>query len=98
MFIVSLTYVVELAQIETHLPAHIAWLERGYAAGLFLASGRKVPRTGGIILAQADDLAALEAVLAEDPFRVHGLAQYQVTEFIPSKTAPALAGLQIAGR
>lgn len=94
MFIVSLTYVVELAQIETHLPAHIAWLERGYAAGLFLASGLKVPRTGGIILAQADDLAALEAVLAEDPFQVHGLAQYQVTEFIPSKTAPALAGLQ----
>ena len=97
MFIVSLTYVVELAQIEAHLPAHIAWLERGYAAGLFLASGRKVPRTGGIILAQADSLATLEATLAEDPFQLHGLARYTITEFIPSKTAPALASLQAPG-
>lgn len=94
MFIVSLTYIADLAQIEAQLPAHLAWLERGYAAGIFLASGRKVPRTGGIILAQADDLTTLEGLLADDPFRRHGLARYEVTEFIPSKTAAALTSLR----
>ncbi|WP_323916952.1 YciI family protein [Aeromonas caviae] len=47
MFVVTLTYVKPLAEIDALIPAHIAWLERQYAAGHFLASGRRVPRIGG---------------------------------------------------
>ncbi|WP_432454403.1 MULTISPECIES: YciI family protein [unclassified Agarivorans] len=90
MFIVSLNYICDLADVETHLDAHIQYLDRHYAAGVFLASGRKVPRTGGVILAQADSRTALDAILAEDPFKIHQLAEYEVTEFIPTKTSPAL--------
>lgn len=86
MFVVSLTYQCELHEIDAHLPGHIDFLERCYSAGLFLASGRKVPRTGGIILAHHMTRAELEQLLTQDPFHQHNLASYDITEFVPTKT------------
>ncbi|CAM3745287.1 YciI-like protein [Vibrio aerogenes CECT 7868] len=94
MFIVSLTYRCELSEIEAHLAAHIEYLEQQYTLGHFLASGRKVPRTGGVILADMPSKEALEAVLAEDPFKQHQLADYDVIEFIPTKTNEALSSIR----
>ncbi|WP_329564918.1 YciI family protein [Kitasatospora sp. NBC_01266] len=95
MFVITLTYTVPLERIDELIPAHVEWLDRNYAAGTFLASGRREPRTGGVILAQAASPAALHAVLAEDPFNKAGAAQYQVVEFLPTKTAPALESLLV---
>jgi uncharacterized protein YciI len=60
MFAVSISYTVELSEVDPHIEAHIAYLEKYYAAGNFIASGRKVPRTSGVILAQAESKTALE--------------------------------------
>jgi uncharacterized protein YciI len=90
MFLVSLSYTAPLEQIDAHLAAHRAFLAAQYAAGCFLASGPKVPRDGGIILAHAASRAALEQVLEADPFQRAGLARYEITEFLPLMTAPAL--------
>lgn len=90
MFIVSLTYVAPLERVDAALSAHVAYLEEQYAAGVFLASGRKVPRTGGVILAKAGSREALDAVLARDPFALAGVATYDVTEMAVSKAAPGL--------
>lgn len=89
MFIVSLTYTAPLAAVDALLDAHVAWLEQGYADGLFLASGRKVPRSGGVILARGER-PRLEQRLAEDPFARAGVAQYDITEFIPTMTVTEL--------
>ncbi|WP_439677760.1 YciI family protein [Embleya sp. MST-111070] len=93
MFVITLTYVVPVEDIDALMPGHLEWLDRYYADGTLLASGRRIPRTGGVILARADDRAALDAVLAEDPFRKAGAATYDVVEFAPSRTAPGLEGL-----
>jgi uncharacterized protein YciI len=93
MFVVSLTYVCELSEIEKHLADHIEYLDENYANGVFLASGRKEPRTGGVILAQMESRAELDKLIAKDPFKINGLANYEVTEFIPSKTSEALSFL-----
>lgn len=93
MFIVSLEYVKPLDQVDALLDAHVAWLREGYAAGVFLASGRKTPRTGGIILASGDR-ASLETRLARDPFRVAGVATCTVTEFTAAMTAQGLETLK----
>jgi uncharacterized protein YciI len=61
-------------------------LEEQYALGNFVASGRKVPRTGGIILSQLKDRQQLENILSDDPFKKNKLADYEIIEFIPSKT------------
>ncbi|WP_110708281.1 YciI family protein [Salinicola sp. CR57] len=93
MFIVSLSYKVSIDQVEAHLEGHIAWLKSAYQREILLASGRKVPRTGGVLLARGDR-ATLEACLAEDPFKIHDLAEYEIVEFEPSLTAPGLEGLR----
>ena len=93
MFIVELTYVRPIEAVEENLEAHVAYLKEYYAKGVFIASGRKVPRTGGIILARAASERELRDVLARDPFSKNGVAEYAVTEFAPSMTAPGLEGL-----
>ena len=51
MFIIALTYIRPMADIEANLQAHRQFLDKYYAAGTFLLSGRKEPRNGGIIIA-----------------------------------------------
>ncbi|MFF0393097.1 YciI family protein [Kitasatospora sp. NPDC004615] len=91
MFILELTYTAPLERIDALLPAHVAWLEQHYASGTFLASGRKVPRDGGVIIAVAESRDAVEALAATDPFAQGDVAQYRVTEFVPTTTGPELA-------
>lgn len=92
MFVLILDYRHGADAVEPHLPAHIDWLKDGYARGLLLASGRQVPRTGGVILARGAR-AEVEAFAARDPFARHGVADYRIVEFAPSMTAPGLEQL-----
>jgi len=92
MFIASLTYVKDLSEVEAHLPDHVAYLEHYYGQGIFLMSGRKEPRNGGVIVMQADSREQVEKIISEDPFNQASIAEYEITEFIPTKTAPELEG------
>ncbi|WP_269581638.1 YciI family protein [Roseibium sp. Sym1] len=88
LFVIDLTYTAGLDAIDRLLEPHRAFLEAQYADGLFLASGPKNPRTGGVILARSESREALERVLEQDPFKAERVADYQVTEFSPVMTAP----------
>ncbi|GLX76903.1 hypothetical protein tinsulaeT_02430 [Thalassotalea insulae] len=90
MFIVSLTYTADLNEVDKHLSAHVDYLEHYYQQRIFLLSGRKEPRTGGVILVNLNSRAELDAILAQDPFALAGVADYLVTEFTPSKSIAAL--------
>lgn len=94
MFIVSLNYKSDLAEVDKHLDAHVDYLTQEYANGNFIASGRKIPRTGGIILSCVKDKAELQLILAKDPFSKAGIAEYEITEFIPSMVAEGFEILQ----
>jgi len=93
MFVISLHYIVPLEELDKHMPAHMKYLKKYYKADVFLMSGRKVPRTGGIIIAQADSKEILEQIIAEDPFHQHKLAEFTITEFLASQSHPQLKGL-----
>ncbi len=90
MFIIHVNYKVNLDIIEQHLAAHVEYLKQQYALSHFLASGRQVPRTGGVILSNMENREVLNAVLAQDPFNQNNLADYIVTEFVPSMTCGEL--------
>lgn len=96
MFVVSISYKKPLSEVDQYIPAHKAYLERCYEQGVFLMSGRKEPRTGGVILAQAQDLAALNALLTEDPFYQADVADYEIVEFVPTMTADALSTFKVS--
>ena len=90
MFVIELVYKAKLSEIDAHMAAHVAFLNKYYAAGKFLVSGRKVPRDGGIILAVAKSRAELEAIVKEDPFHAHGLAEFRIIQFRASQRAADL--------
>ncbi len=93
MFIISLTYKKPLEEIDKQLENHVEYLKEQYSLGNFIASGRKVPRTGGIIMSQIKDKSELEKVIQKDPFYKNDLANYDVTEFVPSMTSNELKSL-----
>lgn len=95
MFVISLTYIVPLEQIDGHLAAHRDFLEEQYAKGNFLMSGRKVPREGGVIIAQGDSRPEVEELIRQDPFHKAGVARYDITEFAPTMTAEVLAAYRV---
>ena len=71
---------------------HVAWLTAAYENDLVVASGRRVPRTGGVIVMRGDK-GAVETLVATDPFVADGLAEAEVIAFTASMAAPALADL-----
>ena len=93
MFIITSEYLYPNEEVDAHLKAHREFLDAQYAKGLFLASGRKVPRTGGVIFSKGSSRAEVEAVMAQDPFVIHGCAKYDIVEFAPVKVAPGLEQL-----
>jgi len=95
VFVIELLYKAPLAQIDANMKAHVAFLNKYYAAGNFLVSGRKIPRDGGIIIAVGSSRDAIEALVREDPFVARGLAEFRVIEFRTSQRAEVLKHLKI---
>jgi uncharacterized protein YciI len=90
VFVIELIYRAPLAQIDRAMRDHVAFLNKYYAAGNFLVSGRKIPRDGGIIIAVGSSRDEVEAIAREDPFVKKGLADFRLIEFRASQTGEAL--------
>lgn len=87
MFIVILTYKKPLSEVDRFLASHREYLATHYAVGDFIASGPQNPRVGGVIIMKADSREAVEAIIAEDPFHINGIADYRIVEFSPTMVA-----------
>ncbi|KTD62478.1 YciI family protein [Legionella shakespearei] len=85
MFIVQLTYIAPISEVDKYLQAHREFLDYYYKQGLLVASGPMKPRTGGIIIAATNDKAYLESVFQQDPYVLAEIADYQFIEFTPVK-------------
>lgn len=85
MFILNLTYIKSIVEVEKYLPAHIKFLDKYYDAEKFICSGRKMPRTGGIILCNAENINEVKSIINDDPFHKEKVANYEIVEFVPSK-------------
>ena len=85
-FILELTYKKDISEVEQYLDAHNLYLEKYYAKGNFICSGRKNPRTGGIIICSFESLEKVNKIIKEDPFLQKEIADYSITEFVPTKT------------
>ena len=86
MFILVLSYVAPLEEVDALMREHVAWLNEHYDAGRFVVSGRRVPRTGGVIVARGDDRDEIERIAAGDPFVSAGVATCEVIQFRASQT------------
>lgn len=85
MVVIELKYKKSLAMVNDYLDAHRAFLQKYYGEGIFVMSGPKHPRNGGIIIAAVDFQAACE-IIKDDPFYQAQIAEYNVMEFDASKS------------
>ena len=84
MFIAILTYKKPLEEVDRFLQAHRDFLAEHYAAGDFIASGPQTPRVGGVIMINTESRVAVDSIIAQDPFNINGIADYQIVEFTPT--------------
>ena len=78
-YVIDLTYIVPLEQVNPHVEEHMAVLRRHAETGAIMASGPKSPRTGGIIVTHDVEESAVQALINDDPFQQYELARYTVT-------------------
>lgn len=83
LFVVLMHYTRPLPEVDAVRADHVLHLERQAAQGTVLAWARRDPPTGGVLVAAAPDRAALERVLALDPYVTAGVAQPEVVQFDP---------------
>lgn len=94
MYIVTLSYIKDISEVELFIDAHIVYLEKYYALKKFLLSGPKIPRTGGVILVNCNSLDELNSIIKEDPFHMAGVAEYNITEFMVRMASDDLSFLK----
>lgn len=87
LYLILLEYLAPLAEVDRHLDAHRQFLKKHYDAGHFLVSGRKEPRTGGVILAKAMSQESVVRWISEDPFKKAGIASYEIICWTPTMMA-----------
>lgn len=85
MFLIIVQYVRPLTAIDQFMEAHEKFLDKYFKRGNFILSGRKNPRSGGIILCRAKNLREVENIISEDPFDENTLAMYDIIEFQPTQ-------------
>lgn len=85
MFIVSLSYKKDLSEVDKFLEPHINFLDKYYSENKFIFSGAKNPRTGGIIAVRNVNRDELHKIIEQDPFYQNGIADFEITEIIPTK-------------
>ena len=90
--VVLITYVRPLEDVDAQMEAHVAWLEKGFGAEIFLLAGRRDPRTGGVIVVRGER-DAVDALMRTDPFVESGVATIEVVAFNASFAAPAIREL-----
>jgi uncharacterized protein YciI len=90
-FVVTITFLSPFESFGEAVGRHGAFLTEGYDAGLLLVSGPRTSKTGGIVVARAESEAALRTYMDRDPFKLEGLADYEIAEFSPTMSVPILA-------
>lgn len=93
IYVVVLTYVKPLEEVDSQIPEHVEWLKKGYSDGVFLTSGRRVPRNGGVIIAKCDSVESLEERLRQDPFQKLNIAKVEIIPFEATMKAKFLENM-----
>ncbi len=86
-FIKQETFLHPYPAMKPHLEAHRAWVAEQRAAGVLISSGYLVdgegrPGGGGLLLLQASDFAAAEALVRRDPMVRSGGVAWRLERWV----------------
>jgi uncharacterized protein YciI len=88
-FIKTETFRLPRPQLLAHLQAHHAWVAELRQQGVVISSGYLVdqagrPGGGGLLLLAAEDYAAAEALVRQDPLIANGCVDWHLQGWIPA--------------
>lgn len=78
----------DLRHLDAHLTAHLEWAmqaeKRGelFASGPFVAEGLPPGAAGGMTIVRASTHEEAHAILAQDPFVMHGLVNVTIRKWV----------------
>jgi uncharacterized protein YciI len=90
VYVLIVEYLVPLERVNELRPAHLEYLERHYADGTFLVSGRQDPPVGGLIVAADVDRDRLDGIIETDPYVTEGAARYRIVRFNATQVADSV--------
>jgi uncharacterized protein YciI len=85
MFIVLLRFSANPGQAGRWMDGHKAWLQRGFADGVFLLAGSLEPDAGGGIVAHRTTLPDLRDRVNADPFVAADVVKAEILEISPAR-------------
>ena len=94
MYVVILKFAENRDRAAQSMPGHKAWIERGFADGVFLLVGSLQPGLGGGIVAHNTSLADLERRVGEDPFVAKGIVSAEILDIAPARLDQRLGFLR----
>jgi uncharacterized protein YciI len=87
MYLVLVTYIKPIEDVDAHLANHRAYLDKFYSTGNLICSGPQNPRTGGLLLANFANTNEVWSFIHNDPYYLNQIADYKIVEFNPVKYA-----------
>jgi uncharacterized protein YciI len=85
VYLMISTYLAPLEEMDAARADHTKYLEGLERRGLVVAAGRQDPPTGGVILFDVETEAEARGLIADDPYVLRGLAEYQPTGWKPTR-------------
>lgn len=83
MFIISFNFIKSIEEVNNFTEAHRQYVSEQYKNEKFIIGGPKVPRNGGIVIANCNSKEEVCEILDKDPLVMEKVAEYSITEFNP---------------
>lgn len=68
---------------ENNMEEHKTYTQKAMDEGLILITGLKEDMSGVVFIMKSESIEKVEAYLANEPFKVYGIQDYKVIEFLP---------------
>ncbi len=84
LFLIKITYLKEMKEVEAIRPLHREYLKNGYKDKKLLLSGPHKEfegQFGGIIIGKFNDISEANDFAKNDPFYLNKIAKYEILEF-----------------
>jgi uncharacterized protein YciI len=85
MVVITSKYIKPVEVIDALVADHRKFLDDCYKKSLFICSGPQIPRVGGVLIANVASVDEAREIMKNDPFTIHGAAEYKFIEFMPLK-------------
>jgi len=86
LFIILINYTKPIEEVNKVVAEHRAYLDELYKQKKLFVSGRRNPPVGGVLISHLKDRAEIDKIINNDPYKLNGVADYEVVEFNAGKS------------